>query len=891
MITPLPAGVCNLTISEMKPSKNYFALRRSDGTYILNGNWDIKTAGEYEAGGTTFIYTPGSEERGERLSAPGPLREPVDFMLISQSPNPGIEYEYRIPLPDYGSGNPSGAGLSSGSRAGLRGRGVPSVPVGSIGHNTGLRRPFQGSTSLSSGSPNYGTRNPGQRAVIRLGPGTAGLPSDSFMPLTPVLQPMVGVGPSPGFNSSNVPLYPIKTQRGMSVSPAGTPRRWPPYLGVPQGPLVDTGSRTTARLPGVIPRGQPITPLSTLRKGPLPRPWSPGFNPQGTGRGSAILGSPFQQGQPFSRSSGSSTASSGGVGSRFPGREEVVVSTEHGGRNGRLRPALTPTRDSELSVGGRQTLYKATNHQGGQSNKATTPASHRTRHQHGFQETQSRGKVPGKSSQSSAFNPDVQLTQPKASVQPTSNITDSNGASMNRDDGGDRHRHRHQQRTSKKRRKNRRRGQEGRFQWAEKGLTPCSRSCGGGNQTAILSCERKRNKKVMADRRCSRLPRPDARFVLCNLTPCPAEWMPGEWESCSVTCGMGVQTRPTVCKQVVSPTLTMMVVPEGACLSPPTIATSQVCTAGPCRGTNPTWEIGSWTNCSAPCGLGTRSRHVSCTIEGASVNDDLCSLDARPVREEVCDMGSCATNTWFFSAWSQQCSEPCGVGVKTRQVHCLAGDSQSSCATSQQPDASRPCTGQSGCGGQWFVGSWSDCSKPCGAGRETRPVLCIVLMQERWKVLEDSQCQASVRPQDNRECNPESCIPAWFTSDWSQCSASCGGGIMRREVTCLDHYFHASPDCDNTTKPDARRSCHLNACSDTAPRPTQAPAADDDPLHAAPTSPQPPFGSVFPVGEEGIEEEDEICIDRIKNCHLVFRARLCRLKYYNKLCCRTCNNT
>lgn len=57
------------------------ALRRSDGTYIFNGNWDIQPAGEYEAGGTTFIYTPASEEHGERLSAPGPLREPVDFMV------------------------------------------------------------------------------------------------------------------------------------------------------------------------------------------------------------------------------------------------------------------------------------------------------------------------------------------------------------------------------------------------------------------------------------------------------------------------------------------------------------------------------------------------------------------------------------------------------------------------------------------------------------------------------------------------------------------------------------------------------------------------------------------------------------------------------------------
>lgn len=80
----------------------------------------------------------------------------------------------------------------------------------------------------------------------------------------------------------------------------------------------------------------------------------------------------------------------------------------------------------------------------------------------------------------------------------------------------------------------------------------------------------------------------------------------------------------------------------------------QVCEAGPCSSNSPTWEAGPWSNCSAPCGLGTRSRQVSCSLLGETVSDDHCSRDTRPVREEVCDMGSCATNTWFFSAWSDQ---------------------------------------------------------------------------------------------------------------------------------------------------------------------------------------------------------------------------------------------
>ena len=313
--------------------------------------------------------------------------------LISQSPNPGIEYEYRVPLPEYG-GNPSGVGVPSASRPGLGARGVAGVPGSSVVPSPGQRIPFQGSPNLSSRSPSYGTRNPGQGgAVFHFGSGNGGRPGDTFMPLTPVLQPVVGIGSSSGFNSSNVSLYPINPQGSLGASPAGTPRRWPPYLGVAQGSSVDTGSRSTARLPGGIPRGQPITPLSTSRTGSLPRPWSPGLSTPERSRSSQLPGSPYVPGQSYPRGPGGNTVSFGGVAKGDPGRErEVIVSAENSGRDGRLRPALTTSRDSELSVGGRQTIIKAATHHRGQPSKATTATpspTHRTRHRHGFQGTQS----------------------------------------------------------------------------------------------------------------------------------------------------------------------------------------------------------------------------------------------------------------------------------------------------------------------------------------------------------------------------------------------------------------------------------------------------------------------------------------------------------------------
>ena len=314
--------------------------------------------------------------------------------MISQSPNPGIEYEYRVPLPEYG-GNPSAVGLPGVARPGLGNRpvpgvpavpgvsGLPGLPASSVVPSQGQRRPFQTSPSLSSRTPSYGTRNPGQGSVFPFGSGSGGRPTDTFMPLTPVLQPVVG--PSSGFNSSSVSIYPANPHSSLATSPAGTPIRWPPYIGVPQGSSVDATSRNQGRIPGVIPRGQPITPLTPSRTGPLPRPWRPGFSSPERGRASPVPGSPFLQGHSFPRGTAGNTVSSTGVGKGLPGREKVIVSSENSGRDGRL---LTASRD-----GGRQTLYKATNHHRVQLGKGTTAApvsTHRTRHRHGLQGTQSK---------------------------------------------------------------------------------------------------------------------------------------------------------------------------------------------------------------------------------------------------------------------------------------------------------------------------------------------------------------------------------------------------------------------------------------------------------------------------------------------------------------------
>lgn len=55
------------------------ALRSGTGQSVVNGRWAVDPPGEYQAGGTTFLYSrpkagphEHGEERGETLTAPGP---------------------------------------------------------------------------------------------------------------------------------------------------------------------------------------------------------------------------------------------------------------------------------------------------------------------------------------------------------------------------------------------------------------------------------------------------------------------------------------------------------------------------------------------------------------------------------------------------------------------------------------------------------------------------------------------------------------------------------------------------------------------------------------------------------------------------------------------------
>ncbi|KAI5106007.1 thrombospondin type-1 domain-containing protein 4-like isoform X1 [Silurus meridionalis] len=94
-ILDIPAGATAINITERSASPNYLALRSGTGQSIVNGRWAVDPPGEYEAGGTKFVYT---RKHGEILTAPGPTQSLLQLYIIFHKENSGVDFEYYIPV-------------------------------------------------------------------------------------------------------------------------------------------------------------------------------------------------------------------------------------------------------------------------------------------------------------------------------------------------------------------------------------------------------------------------------------------------------------------------------------------------------------------------------------------------------------------------------------------------------------------------------------------------------------------------------------------------------------------------------------------------------------------------------------------------------------------------
>ncbi|XP_023159435.1 thrombospondin type-1 domain-containing protein 4 isoform X2 [Ceratitis capitata] len=102
-VAAIPAGASNISITELGNSINLLVLRTSDQKYIFNGDNMASDSGAYEALGAIFDYhridgLQHGDGVTEWITCLGPIRDMLELMIYSKSTNPGIKYEYLLPI-------------------------------------------------------------------------------------------------------------------------------------------------------------------------------------------------------------------------------------------------------------------------------------------------------------------------------------------------------------------------------------------------------------------------------------------------------------------------------------------------------------------------------------------------------------------------------------------------------------------------------------------------------------------------------------------------------------------------------------------------------------------------------------------------------------------------
>eukprot|EP00058_Branchiostoma_floridae_P001264 XP_002586752.1 hypothetical protein BRAFLDRAFT_105750 [Branchiostoma floridae] len=97
-VAMIPAGAMHLRVQDT--SRNYLALMRQDETsYVINGNWIIDWPGVYDVRGMPIRYE--REAENEAINSVGPIPEDLHLMVLFRETNPGIHYEFWLPLDRY----------------------------------------------------------------------------------------------------------------------------------------------------------------------------------------------------------------------------------------------------------------------------------------------------------------------------------------------------------------------------------------------------------------------------------------------------------------------------------------------------------------------------------------------------------------------------------------------------------------------------------------------------------------------------------------------------------------------------------------------------------------------------------------------------------------------
>ncbi|XP_062984090.1 A disintegrin and metalloproteinase with thrombospondin motifs 6 isoform X3 [Elgaria multicarinata webbii] len=129
---------------------------------------------------------------------------------------------------------------------------------------------------------------------------------------------------------------------------------------------------------------------------------------------------------------------------------------------------------------------------------------------------------------------------------------------------------------------------------------------------------------------------------------------------------------------------------------------------------------------------------------------------------------------------------------------------------------SRTGSGDNEVGFTWNHLPWSECSATCAGGVQKQEIVCKRL--DDSSIVQNNYCDPDSKPPENqRACNTEPCPPEWFIGDWSECSKTCDGGMRSRTVLCIRKIGPSEEETLDsshclTYRPIEKESCNNQSC-------------------------------------------------------------------------------
>ena len=239
-------------------------------------------------------------------------------------------------------------------------------------------------------------------------------------------------------------------------------------------------------------------------------------------------------------------------------------------------------------------------------------------------------------------------------------------------------------------------------------------------------------------------------------------------------------------------------------------------------------DWGEWGGCTKTCGGGLQYRWRN-VIQPPKNNGNPCPYlsQSRACNGDACPSGTvvsgdklnCILSDW--SSWSD-CSSSCGGGTQTRtqSIMQLPANGGSECPTNleqRQPCNTDACpvgtisqTAKTDCVlTDWS--QWSPCTKTCGGG----------IMRRSRAIIKQASNGGEPCPTilyEEAICNALPCgtelqvsdcqMSAW--SDWSECTKSCGGGTKSRRRTVLQPAYNGGKPCGVLSE---EVECNTNSCN------------------------------------------------------------------------------